>query len=80
MRLDASDGRLWSYMNWIQPFPFSSYLCSPFMEEASKKGIHVFDYLFYVDLEASMAEPRAQNALRHLQVSERGREDVWGRC
>ncbi|KAH7675586.1 Prephenate dehydratase protein [Dioscorea alata] len=26
-----------------------------------------FDYLFYVDFEASMAEPRAQNALSHLQ-------------
>ncbi|WRX32709.1 hypothetical protein QQP08_025196 [Theobroma cacao] len=26
-----------------------------------------FDYLFYVDFEASMADPRAQNALRHLK-------------
>ncbi|GMN61750.1 hypothetical protein TIFTF001_030825 [Ficus carica] len=26
-----------------------------------------FDYLFYIDFEASMAEPRAQNALVHLQ-------------
>ncbi|XP_020096553.1 arogenate dehydratase/prephenate dehydratase 6, chloroplastic-like [Ananas comosus] len=26
-----------------------------------------FDYLFYIDFEASMAEPRAQNALAHLQ-------------
>ncbi|XAR55376.1 Arogenate dehydratase [Bertholletia excelsa] len=26
-----------------------------------------FDYLFYIDFEASMAETRAQNALRHLQ-------------
>ncbi|KAK1261260.1 hypothetical protein QJS04_geneDACA018010 [Acorus gramineus] len=26
-----------------------------------------FDYLFYIDFEASMAEPRAQNALSHLQ-------------
>ncbi|KAH7289242.1 hypothetical protein KP509_31G065700 [Ceratopteris richardii] len=26
-----------------------------------------FDYLFFVDFEASMAEQRAQNALRHLQ-------------
>eukprot|EP00850_Spirogloea_muscicola_P015323 SM000116S24244 [mRNA] locus=s116:191412:195001:- [translate_table: standard] len=26
-----------------------------------------FDYLFFVDFEASMAEPRGQNALRHLQ-------------
>lgn len=28
-----------------------------------------FDYLFYIDFEASMAEPRAQYALGHLQVS-----------
>jgi len=26
-----------------------------------------FDYLFYVDFEASMADLRAQNALSHLQ-------------
>ncbi|XP_059661084.1 arogenate dehydratase/prephenate dehydratase 1, chloroplastic-like [Cornus florida] len=26
-----------------------------------------FDYFFYIDFEASMAEPRAQNALGHLQ-------------
>uniref|UniRef100_A0A1D1YVH5 Arogenate dehydratase n=1 Tax=Anthurium amnicola TaxID=1678845 RepID=A0A1D1YVH5_9ARAE len=26
-----------------------------------------FDYLFFIDFEASMAEPRAQNALAHLQ-------------
>lgn len=29
-----------------------------------------FDYLFYIDFEASMAELRAQHALGHLQVSE----------
>lgn len=27
-----------------------------------------FDYLFYVDFEASMADQRAQNALKHLKV------------
>ncbi|CAN6454313.1 unnamed protein product [Victoria cruziana] len=27
-----------------------------------------FDYLFYIDFEASMAEPHAQNALGHLQA------------
>jgi len=27
-----------------------------------------FDYLFYVDFEASMADQNAQNALRHLKV------------
>ncbi|KAH9744782.1 Arogenate dehydratase [Citrus sinensis] len=27
-----------------------------------------FDYLFYIDFEASMADPRAQNALGHLQL------------
>ncbi|XVE79093.1 hypothetical protein DITRI_Ditri14bG0029900 [Diplodiscus trichospermus] len=30
-------------------------------------GSKYFDYLFYVDFEASMAEERAQNALRHLK-------------
>ena len=32
-------------------------------------GARYFDYLFYIDFEASMAETRAQNALGHLQVS-----------
>lgn len=32
-------------------------------------GGRYFDYLFYIDFEASMAEPRAQFALGHLQVS-----------
>lgn len=27
-----------------------------------------FDYLFYVDFDASMADQSAQNALRHLKV------------
>lgn len=27
-----------------------------------------FDYLFYVDFEASMADPNSQNALKHLKV------------
>nr|KJB35612.1 hypothetical protein B456_006G121300 [Gossypium raimondii] len=33
----------------------------------SNNGSKYFDYLFYVDFEASMAEERAQNALRHLK-------------
>ncbi|XP_021278918.1 arogenate dehydratase/prephenate dehydratase 2, chloroplastic-like [Herrania umbratica] len=33
----------------------------------SNNGLKYFDYLFYVDFEASMADPRAQNALRHLK-------------
>lgn len=32
-------------------------------------GGRYFDYLFYIDFEASMADPRAQFALGHLQVS-----------
>lgn len=31
-------------------------------------GDRYFDYLFYIDFEASMMEPRAQFALGHLQV------------
>ncbi|KAF9587815.1 hypothetical protein IFM89_005819 [Coptis chinensis] len=30
-----------------------------------------FDYLFYVDFEASMADPNSQNALRHLEFFDR---------
>ncbi|KAJ7536826.1 hypothetical protein O6H91_12G083700 [Diphasiastrum complanatum] len=34
----------------------------------SNNGVpQYFDYLFYIDFEASMADPRAQNALGHLQ-------------
>ncbi|KAK8707448.1 hypothetical protein V6N13_058509 [Hibiscus sabdariffa] len=33
----------------------------------NNNGSKYFDYLFYVDFEASMAEERAQNALRHLK-------------
>ncbi|KAF2577032.1 hypothetical protein F2Q68_00002730 [Brassica cretica] len=32
-------------------------------------GLKYFDYLFYVDFEASMADEVAQNALRHLELS-----------
>ncbi|KAK9014456.1 hypothetical protein V6N11_005612 [Hibiscus sabdariffa] len=36
--------------------------------DGSNKGSAMyFDYLFYIDFEASMAEQRAQNALEHLQ-------------
>ncbi|XP_031124831.1 arogenate dehydratase/prephenate dehydratase 1, chloroplastic-like [Ipomoea triloba] len=35
--------------------------------DASKGSVKYFDYLFYIDFEASMAEPRAQFALGHLQ-------------
>ncbi|XVF04987.1 hypothetical protein REPUB_Repub05bG0131000 [Reevesia pubescens] len=35
--------------------------------DGSNNGSKYFDYLFYVDFEASMAEERAQNALRHLK-------------
>lgn len=37
-------------------------------------GPHSFNYLFYVDFVGTLAEPRCQNALRHLQV----RWVVWG--
>ena len=38
-------------------------------------GAQRFNYLFYVDFVGTLAEPRCQNALRHLQV--RGRA-LWG--
>ncbi|PPR98508.1 hypothetical protein GOBAR_AA22167 [Gossypium barbadense] len=41
----------------------------PLRAADDNNGSKYFDYLFYVDFEASMAEERAQNALRHLKGS-----------
>ncbi|CAL5417193.1 unnamed protein product [Camellia sinensis] len=38
------------------------------VDDSNKGSARYFDYLFYIDFEASMAEPRAQYALGHLQV------------
>lgn len=40
------------------------YLLNPFILGCTR----YFDYLFYVDLEASMADPNTQNALENLKV------------
>ncbi|XVF27882.1 hypothetical protein REPUB_Repub14bG0147900 [Reevesia pubescens] len=37
------------------------------VDDSNKGTAKYFDYLFYIDFEASMAESRAQNALAHLQ-------------
>ncbi|KAL6573844.1 ADP,ATP carrier protein [Orobanche hederae] len=37
------------------------------VDDSNRGSSTYFDYLFYIDFEASMAEPRAQNALGHLQ-------------
>ncbi|PSS10373.1 Arogenate dehydratase/prephenate dehydratase [Actinidia chinensis var. chinensis] len=37
------------------------------VDDSNKGSAKYFDYLFYIDFEASMAEPRAQYALAHLQ-------------
>ncbi|XP_061977480.1 arogenate dehydratase/prephenate dehydratase 1, chloroplastic-like isoform X2 [Populus nigra] len=37
------------------------------VDDSNKGSARYFDYLFYIDFEASMAEPRAQHALAHLQ-------------
>ncbi|KAJ6397133.1 hypothetical protein OIU77_022052 [Salix suchowensis] len=37
------------------------------VDDSNKGSAKYFDYLFYVDFEASMAEHRAQHALAHLQ-------------
>lgn len=37
------------------------------VDDSNEGSAKYFDYLFYVDFEASMAEPHAQNALGHLQ-------------
>ncbi|KAE9452726.1 hypothetical protein C3L33_15382, partial [Rhododendron williamsianum] len=38
------------------------------VDDSNKGSARYFDYLFYIDFEASMAEPRAQYALGHLLV------------
>ncbi|KZV16149.1 arogenate dehydratase/prephenate dehydratase 1, chloroplastic [Dorcoceras hygrometricum] len=38
------------------------------VDDSNRGSATYFDYLFYIDFEASMAEPRAQYALGHLQV------------
>ncbi|CAN6457509.1 unnamed protein product [Victoria cruziana] len=38
------------------------------VDDSNNGSAKYFDYLFYIDFEASMAETRAQNALGHLQV------------
>jgi len=37
------------------------------VDDSNTGAAKYFDYLFYIDFEASMADPRAQNALGHLQ-------------
>ncbi|XAR65656.1 Arogenate dehydratase [Bertholletia excelsa] len=37
------------------------------VDDTNRGNAKYFDYLFYIDFEASMAEPRAQYALGHLQ-------------
>ncbi|KAI4365048.1 hypothetical protein MLD38_021068 [Melastoma candidum] len=37
------------------------------VDDSNKGSAKYFDYLFYIDFEASMTEPRAQHALGHLQ-------------
>ncbi|XVE51099.1 hypothetical protein DITRI_Ditri02bG0011500 [Diplodiscus trichospermus] len=37
------------------------------VDDHNKGSAKYFDYLFYIDFEASMADPRAQSALGHLQ-------------
>ncbi|CAL5371798.1 unnamed protein product [Camellia sinensis] len=37
------------------------------VDDSNKGSARYFDYLFYIDFEASMVEPHAQYALGHLQ-------------
>lgn len=37
------------------------------VDDSNQGSAKYFDYMFYIDFEASMAEPRAQYALEHLQ-------------
>jgi hypothetical protein len=46
-------------------------LATPAAADANGSGgQRSFNYLFYIDFVGSLADPSAQNALRHLQVSE----------
>lgn len=40
---------------------------TPISDDGCNGSPKYFDYLFYVDFEASMASQNAQNALRHLE-------------
>jgi prephenate dehydratase len=40
------------------------------VDDSNNGTAKYFDYLFYIDFEASMADSRAQNALGHLQVQQ----------
>ncbi|KAJ9689728.1 hypothetical protein PVL29_012427 [Vitis rotundifolia] len=46
------------------------------VDDSNKGSAKYFEYLFYIDFEASMADPRAQYALGHLQVS--ALVPIWG--
>ncbi|GAV85008.1 PDT domain-containing protein/ACT domain-containing protein [Cephalotus follicularis] len=37
------------------------------VDDSNRGSAKYFDYLFYIDFQASMADPRSQNALGHLQ-------------
>ncbi|KAK6124470.1 hypothetical protein DH2020_041776 [Rehmannia glutinosa] len=41
------------------------------VDDSNSGSATYFDYLFYIDFEASMAEPRAQYALGHLQITQK---------
>lgn len=51
-------------------FGFTKYLfkLDPCPDDVFVFTFRYFDYLFYVDFEASMADQQAQNALRNLKV------------
>ncbi|CAI5514322.1 unnamed protein product [Closterium sp. Naga37s-1] len=60
------------YVDWLD----RSSLAAPAMpltdipaaaSQDSAMAYQSFDYLFYIDFQASLAEPRVQNAMRHLQ-------------
>lgn len=60
-----------SLPSMISLHPSLNLVANPNIENERACGVFLFryfDYLFYIDFEASMAEPRAQTALGHLQV------------
>ncbi|GJP33318.1 hypothetical protein CLOM_g17863 [Closterium sp. NIES-68] len=59
------------YVDWLDrsslPSPATPLPPTPAGAAQESLAYQSFDYLFYVDFQASLAEPRVQNAMRHLQ-------------
>ncbi|CAI5474859.1 unnamed protein product [Closterium sp. Yama58-4] len=59
------------YVDWLDrsslAAPAMPLADTPASASQDAMAYQSFDYLFYIDFQASLAEPRVQNAMRHLQ-------------